>query len=600
MQTGKRSYVKRMRVSFLFPSFAGVGWVMFRSALHLAGLRLLSPYIYQATDFGGESYFFDRNDTSRIAVALQPDLTPQLPEGGILYRLGDIHKSKKNVRSSRSLRIRRSDRNTKLTWDLLWSDFRGAFDQDFLPSDGLYMNIPWREPHEPLFLVVYAGNRSDVKVEYVEGEHVTYDPEVMAAFDFPRRDLFYRKRSGTGGKVTLCTQITPERLRYLFHIVTAWNGPVSAVIYVGHKGQQDDELAKINRFWDELQDDIRAKLDLHVVYDDKRPWYSTTDDEENKMGNTPYPVNLLRQIAVDCVKTEWLYVTEGDMLTVPNAHQIILDSWQDMMATYDKHSGAGFVVPLYKARIPMDDDQVQTIPKNRQELTTKRISEEYQRSGDVYGNQHLTNFEGWENLPHHSNTYLPYHKSGIESTICDPPDKESEQEPYYIVKKFDLAPYNVLFAGMWWDKTTQIIDACNCGLTFVLHPDLFTIIFDEPENSTKQGAWTMHRANWRQKMIFMTGPVYSQEYQKTQLALDTGRRMCSQVADVPIGGPQPYRPWVPYWLIKEIGTLNRTLRVSRSIGMSDENEIASGKVSLKSIRTPPKKLEVVIRSKVED
>lgn len=55
--------------------------------------------------------------------------------------------------------------------------------------------------------------------------------------------------------------------------MTAWGGPVSAVIYVGHKGQQDDELANINRFWDDLGDDVRANLDLHVVYDDKRPWY---------------------------------------------------------------------------------------------------------------------------------------------------------------------------------------------------------------------------------------------------------------------------------------------------------------------------------------
>ena len=126
----------------------------------------------------------------------------------------------------------------------------------------------------------------------------------------------------------------------------------------------------------------------------------------------------------------------------------------------------------------MDGDQVQTFPKNRQELIKKRISEVYQRSGDVFHNQRLTDFEGWENLPHGSANNLPYHRSGIESMICDP-GREPEQEPYYIVKKSDLAPYNVLFAGMWWDKTTQIIDACNCGLAFVLHPDLFAVIFDE-------------------------------------------------------------------------------------------------------------------------
>ena len=574
-----------MRAPYLIVPSASIGWVLLRSAFHLTSVRLLSSH--QDVDLGGDllSFLLD-GGRSNDAFVLQPDPSLQLPKGGSLYRLGDIHKQRKNVRSSRSLRIRRSDPNVQLTWDLLWSDFHGAFDQVFLPSDSLHMSIPWREPHEPMFLVVYAGNRSDVRVEYVEGQEITYNSTMMEAFNFPRRDLFYRKRSGTGGKVTLCTQITPERLRYLFHITNAWGGPVSAAIYVGHKGSQDEELAYINRFWVDLGDDIRGNLDIHIVYDDGRPWYSTTEIPNHRMGNNPYPINLLRQIAVDCVKTEWLYVTEGDMLTIPNAHQIILDSWQDMMAAYSKHSGAGFVVPLYKARTPMDGDQVQTFPKNRQELITKRISEVYQRSGDVFHNQRLTDFEGWENVPHGSANYLPYHRSGIESMICDP-GREPEQEPYYIVKKSDLAPYNVLFAGMWWDKTTQIIDACNCGLAFVLHPDLFTVIFDEPKESTQQGAWAMHRANWRQKMIFMTGPVYSQEYQKTQLALDTSRSMCSQVADVPISEPQPYRPWVPYWLIKEMGTLKRTLRVSQALGMADENKVVSGKVSLKANRKPP-------------
>ena len=576
-------------MSFLFPSFAGVGWVIFRSALHLAGLRLLSPYIIsQSMDFGGElpSYLFDRIDESLITVALQPDLTPQLPEGGILYRLGDIHKSRKNIKSSRSLRIQRSDRNANLSWDLLWSDFHGAFDQDFSSNDGLYMSIPWREPHEPLFLVVYAGNRSDVKVEYVEGEHITYDPEVMEAFDFPRRDLFYRKRSGTGGRVTLCTQITPERLRYLFHIVTAWNGPVSAVIYVGHKGQQDEELAKINRFWDELQDDARANLDLHVVYDDKRPWYSTTDDKENKMGNNPYPVNLLRQIAVDCVKTEWLYMTEGDMLTVPNAHQIILDSWQGMVKEYKKHNGVAFVVPLYKAEMTMNDEFVGTMPKNRLGMvirtetgrnitssvevtnlkTSKRrvenrvdLYKDVKRSGNVFRNQALTNFEGWEALPEGSDTYLPYHKTGTEFAICDPPPGYTEQEPYFLAKKSDLPPYNVLFAGMWFDKTTHIIDTCNCGLTFVLHPDMFSIIFNEPKESTQQGLWGLHSPGWRQDFVFATGPVYSQEYQKTQLAIGgRSRSMCSKVADIPVGAPQPFRPYVGEGISTRGGILRMT------------------------------------------
>ena len=597
-----------MRSPYLVVLHSGLCWFLLRLAFHIGGdLKLLSSWEYPAADLGGGElmfYFFDGNyNSSATTVVLQPDLSIQLPRGGKFYRLGDTRKHRVSARSRRSLRIRWSDPSSvHFTWDMLWSDFHGAFDQNCSARDGTTtgtntMSIPWREPHEPLFLIVYTGEGDDARtahfeIEYVEGEQqlVNADATILKAFSYPRRDLFYRKRTSADGKVTLCTQMTPERLGYLFHIVKAWGGPVSAVVYVGHKEPQDQDLTRINGFLDDLGDDLRANLDLHLVYDDDKPWYSTTELPDHRMGNNPYPINLLRQIAVDCVKTEWLFMTEGDMLTPPNTHQLILDSWEGMMAAYRRHSGVGFIAPLYISRTPMDDEQVRIFPKKRQELITKRKSGIYQRSGEAYGNQGLTDFESWEALPKGSDNFLPYHESGIESAICDPPGRNSEQEPYYLVRKEDMAPYNVLFAGMWWDKTTQIIDACNCGLTFLLHPDLFSVIYDGPNNATG-GTWAMHKPNWRQKMIFTTGPAYSQEYQKARLAIDGGHSMCSKVT---ARKRQPYRPWVPFWLVNEMGTHNKTLRVSRAFGASEV-----GKVSLKSKGKSPQVMVVKIRKDLD-
>ena len=595
-----------MRSPHFLPLFAG--GICFWIFLHLLACRSLlssSPAPHSSlADLGSNDlilpflHLFDGAKLSSASasasasithsVALHPDPSIQLPRGGKFYRLGDIHRQRRDVASDRSLRIIQRPRSPSLydpttspiICDILWSDFRGAFDQEIWGSSGipsssssssLFMDIPWREPHEPLFLIVYegeGGNRSDHEVIYVEGAQITYNNStsaMMDAIDQPRRELFYRKRKGTGGKVTLCTQITPERLGYLAHIVRAWGGPASVVVYVGHKGRQVEELAGIDAFWDVLSNDLQANLDLHIVYDDHKPWYSTTQAPNQN----PYPVNLLRQIAVDCVQTEWLYVTEGDMLTVSNAHQIILDSWQGMMEAYNKHNGAGFVVPLYKAETRMDEEVVRAFPRNRQDMTTRKISGEYQRSGEVFGNQKLTDFEGWEGLPDGSTNFLPYHKSGTEA-ICNPPGGAHEQEPYYLVKKEDCAPYNVLYAGMWFDKTTQIIDACNCGLTFLLHPELFTVIFDEPESSTKTSGWTNNRADDRQKMVFLTGPAYSQEYQKARLAIDGGPGMCSRVANVPVGEAQPYLPWVPLWFVREMGNqTNGMFRTSQTFEVKD-------------------------------
>ena len=338
---------------------------------------------------------------------------------------------------------------------------------------------------------------------------------------------------------------------------------MSAVVFVGYRGNQDDELSRVNKFWEIVGEDVKAHLDLHIVYDDKRPWYSTTSDPASNLGNNPYPVNTLRQISVDSAKTEWVLLVEGDMLTTPNAHTHIEESWDDMMKAYTEQGGAAFVVPLYRVRKSIDKKTFDEFPRTRQDLlkSTKPkrnilrnknkkvdITDDYFRASKTHRNQGLCDYDGWEALAAESEKYLPYHKSGQKGIICDPPEGHTEQEPYALMRKFDMPPYNSLFAGMWWDKTTHIIDSCNCGLTFLLHPSVYTVIFEEPKESGRSGVWGGHIPNWRQEFVFAMGPAFAQEYQKSKLANGVDSTMCSRVADIPVGQPQPHPPWVPAWM----------------------------------------------------
>ena len=85
-------------------------------------------------------------------------------------------------------------------------------------------------------------------------------------------------------------------------------------------------------------------------------------------------------------------------------------------------------------------------------------------------------------------------------------------------------------------------------LKYMIHPALFSVIFNEPPGSGRPGEWGGHVPNWRQEFVFALGPAYSQEYQKSRLANNASRTMCSRVAGVPVGDPQPYQPWVPFWV----------------------------------------------------
>ena len=215
------------------------------------------------------------------------------------------------------------------------------------------------------------GASGDMGKMWKEGAVVNIQEERK----YPRRDLYFRRRTGSGGKVTLCTQLTPERLHHLQHIAKHWGGPVSAAIYVGHRNSsQGDETTAISNFWDTAADDIKSFLDIHLVYDDKRPWFSTSAGGQQN----PYPINLLRQIALDAAQTKWVMVLEADMVPVPNAQKLVERSWGEMMETYNREpNGAAFVVPFYISRVQLDNGRaIERFPSNKKALKENLASVE--------------------------------------------------------------------------------------------------------------------------------------------------------------------------------------------------------------------------------
>ena len=461
-------------------------------------------------------------------VIISPDLSVLLPRGGVLYRFGGVLPtySPTGQRQRRRIEIEISsecneDNNVVPSWDMLWSDYHGAFGQNITAapidgsSDKTTLFIPWRNESQvrPLFLVLYnCGNETAVE-RYVEenigqsnipGRYRQRIREIDSdeVFRYPRRELNFRSRMGnSSGLVTLCTQLTAERLHHLEHIAQAWSGPISAVIYVGFRYGMDQDMQRVIQFWDNGSVEIRRYIDLHLVYDDKRPWYPSGTDETNFLTQNPYPVNLLRQISIDAARTEWIYLIEADMIPVRNGHGIISDSWEEMLAVYaDNGPGTAFIVPLYAVPSRVNSNTLKQLPSSKNVLLGKgkvssggsviqgnlrkkqkdavlegtnipilSVANDVRRKDSI-----AMDYVAWENQASKDNDkvprFLPFHQSGDKEMICRPPAGFGPQEPYFIAKKAEQPPYNVLFAGMHWDAVAQINDMCNCGFSFYIHP----------------------------------------------------------------------------------------------------------------------------------
>ena len=159
----------------------------------------------------------------------------------------------------------------------------------------------------------------------------------------------------------------------------------------------------------------------------------------------PYPVNLLRQIAVENARTELVLYIEADIQVQNGAHDKVtaID-----ISSYP--SNAVFVLPLYEARgVPTSIDTW------RDFKPIKYAS----HSGLAFG--------AWQEETSHILTYKGARASpGMRSHI-------TQQEPYFVAHKSKLPTYNVLFWSVRGDKVSQINDMS--GFNFYVLPGCFLV-----------------------------------------------------------------------------------------------------------------------------
>jgi hypothetical protein len=106
---------------------------------------------------------------------------------------------------------------------------------------------------------------------------------------------------------TIATILTTDRLGRLSQTAQVWGGPISAAVYINPK-QFSSEMTEIYKHWMGTPA-MRRNVDIHLVYDD--------DVNSINWPDRPFPVNILRNVALDYVRSRYLIYLEADLL--PNS-----------------------------------------------------------------------------------------------------------------------------------------------------------------------------------------------------------------------------------------------------------------------------------------
>lgn len=101
--------------------------------------------------------------------------------------------------------------------------------------------------------------------------------------------------------ITLATQMTVDRIYLLPHIARNWDGPVSVAVFLRDPAEEQ----RVQRLL-QSSADARRWVSVHIVH--------------NTSAMFDYPINVLRNVAWDHARTDYIFNVDADFVPVPGAH----------------------------------------------------------------------------------------------------------------------------------------------------------------------------------------------------------------------------------------------------------------------------------------
>ena len=232
--------------------------------------------------------------------------------------------------------------------------------------------------------------------------------------------------------VTLSAQLSLDRLAMLELILSHWTGPVSLALYLSDSESQTflehHSSSEILR--------RRCNVGYHLVY------------KEGKH----YPVNLLRNLAMEQATTEYLFLADVDFLPSLGSYEALQSSVSSLLSD---HPNRLLVIPAFES----SHYNPHQFPDTKAELVKKLdLGEIFTfRQREWPAGHRPTNY------PHWRTATTPYSVAWL-------PDYEP-----YIVGPRSMVRYDTRFSGFGWNKVSHIMELHAMGKEFVVVPDVFMV-----------------------------------------------------------------------------------------------------------------------------
>ena len=234
-------------------------------------------------------------------------------------------------------------------------------------------------------------------------------------------------------ETTLVTQLSLDRLQAFSALISQWDGPMSIAMY----GSDSDVLifSEFVSLFELLSE--RRNVNVHIVY---------------KQGKL-YPTNYLRNTALNAVKTQYVFLNDGDFLPMKGLFSYLKRATKIKLDDEENRKTV-LIVPAFETqRMELN------VPKSKEELL-KEV-------------KHGLVKPLCDQCPHNSHKPTNY-KKWYETEHSYEVEWKNYYEPYIVVRS-DVARYDERFIGYGFNKVSQLTQLKAQCYRFLVLADVFVI-----------------------------------------------------------------------------------------------------------------------------
>jgi len=249
--------------------------------------------------------------------------------------------------------------------------------------------------------------------------------------------------------ITITNQFSVEKLERFLVQVQRWNGPVSSALYIR-------DMRDLNKFQSFLLKHLESlqKVSFHLYFDNSRSHSAH-----------PYPNNVLRNIALDNVKTNYFLMMDIDLFTTPvRTHDGIQSLLRDDATLVDKlNAKTLFVLPAFEHSKIVPDSNISadywSFPQSKKDVK------------QMYENGVTPQFKASNDNGHGSSNYTKWLSNQTDASY--PINFKFGFEPYVIGAKNNIPGFYDFFRGFGLNKFSWFTELHLAGYKYEVLRDYF-------------------------------------------------------------------------------------------------------------------------------